>query len=376
MNTHPHSLQQAHNTQNWAPEFPRFSPARRRAGLAALLLMGSLAAGPAFANKADVTPLAVDESFNAAAVAAKAFDAPDVQALKGMRRVAVPVFAVEFITADNVSASTSGFAAAGRAHSALYIKLLGVGEADFQQITNQLYAQFLAELKASGLEVVEAAQVAASASYPKLVASGKPSPVKSDTSIQVSPTGLPGIYGFAGVGGGNSARSKSVFGALADVGSGFAAVGAITDTVALGKELDASLIEVRLRVNFAQLTDENRGFFGRMASTASTSAKVFPSIDNLMVGVQTGPLRSTLTSKHSLALSNQAFADVREKATTAGDVAGAVALGLLKLATGSKDSHSSKELEVVAEPAAYKQVVGQGLAAATGMVVARISAGR
>ncbi len=144
----------------------------------------------------------------------------------------------------------------------------------------------------------------------------------------------------------------------------------------LGTELDASLIEVRMRVSFVQLSDDNKGIFGGLAGAASATGKSFPSIDNIMMGVQSGPMRSTVTSQHTLTLGADAFAEVREKATTTGDVVGAVALGFLKLAIGSKDSSSSKELEVVAEPAAYKSVVGSGLGAAGSMLVARIKAER
>ncbi len=341
----------------------------------AVLSAGLLFAPLASHAKQETTPLTVDASFNAAAAAEKGFTMADTKALKGIKRVAVPVFAVEFITADNVNAQTSGFGAAGRASSSLYYKLLGVGEPDFQAVTDRLYTQFLADLKSSGVEVVEASQVVAAPNYRKLVASGSPAPIKSDTTMMMSPPGL-GIYGFAKMGGGNSSSGRSIFGALSDVGAGFAAVGAIGDTVALAAELDASLIEVRMRVNFVQLSDDNKGFFGRMASSASASGKAFPSVDNVMVSVQTGPLRSTLTLKHSLSLDTAAFAEVREKATTAGDVAGAVAVGLLRLAIGSKDSHSSKELEVVADPVRYKDVVGAGLGSATSMLVARMKAER
>ncbi len=341
----------------------------------AAALAAALTAVPAAQAKEPINPLAVDASFNAGDAAAQGFTITDSQALKGIKRVAVPVFAVEFIVADNVSATTSGFAAAGRSTSSLYVKLLGVGEPDFQAITNALYRQFLADLKASGLEVLEAPAVVAAPSYAKLVASGVAAPIKSDSSIMLSPPGL-GIYGFARMGGGSSGERRGLFSALSDMSAGFSAVGSINDTMQLGTELDASLIEVRMRVSFAQLTDENKGFFGRLSNSSKASAKMFPSIDNLMVGVQTGPRRSTLTGKHQLTLSTDAFADVREKATTGADVAGAVAVGLLKLALGSKDSHSSKELEVVADPAAYATVVGQGLAAAGGMVVARMKAER
>ena len=61
-----------------------------------------------------------------------------------------------------------------------------------------------------------------------------------------------------------------------------------------------------------------------------------------------------MTMKNTLTLNASAFADVREKATTIADIAGAVAVGLLKMAIGSKDSSSSKEMEVVADPEKYR----------------------
>ena len=342
------------------------------AALAACLLAG---AAPPASAKDDTTPLAVDASFDAAAAAAKGFTVLESKVLKGIKRVAVPVFAVEFVVADNVSSTSSGFGGGGRATNALYYKMQGAAEADYQAITDAVYLQFLADLKASGVEVIDAAQVVAAPTYRKLVASGRPAPVKTDSTLTLSPPGL-GIYGMAAMGGGNSAKSKSVFGALSDVGAGFAAVGAITDTIQLGTELDASLIEVRMRVSFVQLSDDSRGFLGRIAGQAAVSGKSFPSVDNIMVGVQSGPLRSTLTMKHTLTLDPAAFSEVREKATTKADVAGAVAVGLLKLALGSKDSFDSKELEVVADPAKYREVVGGGLTSAGRMVVARLAGER
>jgi hypothetical protein len=334
------------------------------------LLSTAFVQGPvAFAKEDPPTPLTVDANFNAVAVASKGFTIADTKALKGIKRVAVPVFAVEFITADNVSAQTSSFGASGRATATSYYKLLGVGEADFQAITDALYANFLAQLKASGVEVLEAPQVIAAPTYRKLVAAGSPAPIKNDSSMMMSPPGL-GIYGFAKMGGGNSSKSNSVFGALSDMGAGFAAVGAIGDSIQLATELDASLIEVRLRVNFAKLTNENKGFFGSMARAAATSAKVFPSVDNVMMGVQSGSWRSTLTMKHTLSLDGAAFSEVREKASTTGDMVGAVAVGLLKLAIGGKDTSGSEEMEVIADPAKYKEVVGGGLNSAASMLVA------
>ncbi len=342
---------------------------------AALLCAGLLFSAPASHAKDETTPLTVDASFNAASAADKGFTIAEGKALKGIKRVAVPVFAVEFIMADNVNSQTSGFGSAGRSSSSLYYKLLGVGEPEFQAITDALYTRFLAELKASGVEVVEASQVAASPIYRKLVAGGSPAPIKTDSTMMMAPPGL-GLYGFAKLGGGNSSSGRSIFSALSEVGSGFAAVGAIGDSIQLSTDLDASLLEVRMRVNFVQLSDDTRGFLGRLAGSASASGKAFPSVDNVMMSVQSGPARGSVTMKHTLSLDTAAFAEVREKATTAGEVAGAVAVGLLRLAIGSKDSSSSKELEVVADPARYKDVVGAGLGSAASMLVARLKSER
>ena len=342
----------------------------------AVLLCTGLLFGSAISHaKDDTTPLTVDASFNPASAAEKGFVIAEGRALKGIKRVAVPVFAVEFIIADNVNSQTSGFGSAGRSSSSLYYKLLGVGEPEFQAITDALYTRFLTELKASGVEVVDAIQIAGSPTYRKLVAGGSPAPIKSDSTMMLAPSWL-GLYGFAKLGGGNSSSGRSIFGALSEVGSGFAAVGAIGDSIQLSTELDASLLEVRMRVNFVQLSDDNKGFLGRFAGSASASGKAFPSVDNVMMSVQSGPARGSVTMKHTLSLDAAAFAEVREKATTAGDVAGGVAVGLLRLAIGSKDSSSSKELEVVADAARYKDVVGAGLGSAASMLVARLKSER
>lgn len=340
---------------------------------AALAATCALFITPAALAAKALEALTVDAAFQPAEMAAKVLTVSDTATLKGITRVAVPLFAVEFVTADNVSASTSGFASVGRASSSLYYKLLGVGEADFQAITEALYADFVRDLAASGLEVVPPEQVLASPTYRKLAAAGSPAPIRSSSAITLSPPGM-AIYGFAkAAAGGNNG---GVFGAIASIGSNMAAVGSAFDSIELGKELGASLIEVQVRVNFVQLTDHNRGFLGRLSGTAATSGQVNPSIGSLLVGVQNGPMRSTVTMKNSLTLDNAAFAEVREKASTTADIAGAVAVGLLRLAIGSKDSSSSSEMEAVADPVRYREVVGAGLGTVRQMLVARLREAR
>jgi len=339
------------------------------------ILVGLLIAAstPAYA-KDQPTSVAVDANFNPATVA-QGFQIPDTKALKGITRVAVPVFVVDFVTADNVRTQTSGFASAGRASSALYYKLLGVGEPEFQALTDAMYLDFLQRLKDSGLQVLGTDELQASASYRKLAAGGKKTPMKSDTNTVLSAQGM-NVYGFARTSSGPPKTSSGLFGALAGMGDGFSAVGDVMESIELAKQLNAATIEVRLRVNFVELTDNNKGFFGRMSSAASTTGKAFPSIDGVMVHVQQAEWRSSMTLNNVLVLDPAVFEVVREKPTTAGDVAGAVLVGLIRLASKSSDSSSSTEMEAIVDPARYKQIIGAGLNSLSDVVVARLKAER
>ena len=344
--------------------------------LAAVAVALSLHAAVGAAHAADApTPVAVDAGFNAAAVAASGFTIADNKALKGITRVAVPVFVVDFVTADNVRTQTAGFGGFSRASSAMYYKLLGVGEPEFQALTDAMYADFLQRLKDSGLEVLGKEEFQAAAAYRKLADGGEKAPVKSSTNTVLTPAGMP-IYGFARMSSGPAKPSSGLFGALSGIGAGFSAVGEVMDSIEVTKQLNAATLEVRLRVNFVELADNNKGFFGRLSNTASTSGKTFPSIDGVMVQVQQGQIRSVMTLNKVLVMDPAVFAEVREKPTTAGDVAGAVLVGLIRLASSSKDSSSSTEMEAIADPARYKQIIAAGMNSLSDVVVARLKAER
>lgn len=344
----------------------------RPALAAALLAVGLLTGAPALHAK-EQPSIAVEAGFNAAEMSGKVFTSPDPAAFKGLSRVAVPLFTVEFITADNVSAETSGFAAAGRARASAYYKLIGVDEPEFQALTDALYADFLRDLKASGLDVVTTEQLLASPTYRKITAGGSASPIKSDSTQMLAPAGL-SIYGFSKASAGG--EKKSLFGTLSSIGAGFAAVSGLTDTIDLQKELGAAIVEVQMRVHFVQLTNNNKGFLGRLSSTASVSGNALPSVRSATLNVQTAATRSVLTLQNPLTFDGSAFSEVREEATTAGDVAGGVAVALLQMATGSKDSSSTEKYEAVADPVKYREVVGAGLGTVREMMLAQLKAGR
>ncbi len=343
-----------------------------------LLSLCALAAewAPTAAQAAKAAPeaVAVDGSFQPVEQAGKLLTVSDASALKGLRRVAVPQFNIEFVTADNVSAETSSFGASGRSSVTGYYKLAGVGEPDFQALAEGFYAAFIRDLQASGLEVVPAAEVAAAPSYRKQLATATPLPLRSDSSVTVAPPGM-AMYGM------NRAQTSTaqpgLFGALSAISTVASAVASSGDNVELQKELGgAALLEVTLRVHFAQLTDNNKGFFGRMAPSASVSAKVHASVTSAKLSVMAGPTASVVSLSNPLLLDASAFSELRKQAKTGSEVAGAVAVGLLRLAIGASGSHSQDSFEAVADTPRYREVVGAGLGSVSQMFAERLKAGR
>ena len=298
------------------------------------------------------------------------------QQLKGITRVAVPQFSVQFVTFDSASAETSGFGAAGRARVTSSYRLAGVAEPEFQAMAEALYAEFLQALQATGLEVLPFAQVAAAPSYAKLAATGVPAPLRGDNAITVSPAGM-SFYGTHRAVASGSNKSGGVFAAIAGISNVASAIGSIGDVQALSKELgDAALLDVHMVVNFVELKNNNKGFFGRLSSTASVSAKTSPSVGSATMGVQAGAYQVQMTLGNPLVLDATAFKEVREQPKTTGDKVGAVAVALLSFAVGSKDSSSSEAMEAVADPARYREVVGGGLGLVGQMFAQRLKAER
>jgi hypothetical protein len=353
---------------------PKTRPFSRRLAPLALALAAASVTLPRAHAKDAPEPVAVDAQFKPEALAGSLLSVSDTKALKGIKRVAVPQFAVEFVVADNVSASTSGFGSAGRASSTGYYKLVGVGEPDFQALAEGFHAAFLKQLQDSGLEVVAAAEVAAAPTYRKLVASGTPLPIRGDAAITVAPAGM-ASYGMNRVQ--TTAAKPGLFGALSNIANVASAVGSVGENETLQKELGgAALVEVTMRVHFAQLTNNNKGFWGKLSDTASVSGKLSAQISSGQMTVMQGPHVGVVALKQPLVLDPAAFSELRKEAKTAGDVAGAVAVGLLRLAIGSKDSSSSESFEAVADKARYREVVGAGMVSLGEVFNARLKAER
>ena len=344
-----------------------------RFNLAAALLAASLAASapaacePAVALTADTRP---------AELAGTVFTTSHPAAFQGLKRVAVPSFQVEFVTRSAAQASTSGFAAAGRTTVTAYYSLVGVGEADFQALTDQLHADFVRDLQALGLEVLPLAQLQASAAYRKLLAAAQPAPLRksggSSASVVMVPAGQ-AVYGAALA----DAKGSSMMGAISNLANAGAMLGAAFDTQDLARELEAKVIDVRLVVDFAKVASSDRNFMSRLSSTASVDAKLQPALlaGVTMMGVQDTVARSVVTLRNPLLFSPDAIGTLREATTTATQ-AGNVAAALINLAAGGNNRSSAADFEAVAEPAAYRASIAANLGQVRQMLVARLQADR
>jgi len=132
-----------------------------------------------------------------ALAATPALDA-SVDAIKGHRRVVIAEFGVEFFT-QIAAASQRGAAGASVA-----TKLDGVGDADFQAITDKAYAETVTALEQAGFEVLDPSVLQDNATYRELDAKyGQPSPyleedkhfgVKPQVSRIFAPTGMRAFY--------------------------------------------------------------------------------------------------------------------------------------------------------------------------------------
>lgn len=335
-----------------------------------LLLSAALCLAP-FAHAArEADPVALGPDFKPAEMSPKLLKASDLAAFKTLQRAAISSFQVEFVTKGSATATAREFGKSGSANTSMSVALTGVAEPDFQAITNQLHADFVRDLQAIGIEVLPTARVLAAPAYQKMAASGGPSPYRKSgggqTSVVMAPDGL-AVYGMGQALGGKS----SLFGALSAMASVGTMAGAISGGIDLQKELDVSLIQVRLTLDFVDLSSSSSSFWGRMSGEASVGATVKPTIiAGAMLSVQNASTGGTLTLQAPLTVQGDAIRELKDVTSTGG----AVALALFAAAIGQ--SASASEKEAVAEPESYRAAVGAGFGSLREMMMDQIKRAR
>jgi hypothetical protein len=288
----------------------------------ALFVCALFVAAPA-AHAKEAPAVTLDAAFRPAEQAEQLIELKDRKWVQGLKRVAVTQFAVEFVTNDAQTARTSSFGGGGASITARWA-LAGVAEPDFQAVTEAFYARFVQDLAASGLEVVPVAEVMAAPTWKKFAADGTAYPQRTDVSVTTAPPGMV-RYGLAKADPGARAQNERGGSGLLGVISAVQGIGAVASTLAsqgdsaqLQKELgEAALLEVKLLVHFVDLVDDNRGFFGRMAGSASVTGTAYPSIRQGGVFVHRNGAVLNMALKAPLRLDGTVFTSVKDQTAQA-----------------------------------------------------------
>ena len=125
-----------------------------------------------------------------------------IDVMPAAKRIAVASFRVAFITDNSVSAQVRGSYLPGRdtsgASSSLYVALKGVDPKTFQAITDKAYADLLAQLAASGREVVPLDQMGEFFASVNATPSDSAKPYakahNGQTANFFAPTGMPLVF--------------------------------------------------------------------------------------------------------------------------------------------------------------------------------------
>jgi hypothetical protein len=197
----------------------------------------------------------------------KLVDVRSIRGAKGYKRVAVPGYRLIFTTRTKVVANAEdwlGGVGGGRssgAKASMEVVLGNMEFANLQSIADAAYADFIDDLKSSGLEVVPLETIKSSASFQKLKMTGstadKPYTKRSRDAktnyLAVSPTDIPLWF-------------TNFDGDISDQGM---SQGNIRAIMAMSKELDTLVLFPIMHVDFATVG----GSGGKFARRASVQAK-------------------------------------------------------------------------------------------------------
>lgn len=310
-------------------------------------------------------PTPIDLNLDARAAASSLVTISDAALYKGIQRVAVPSFHIEFITSGGAASTAREIGKSGSNYASSNYKLVGVAGPELQPLVDRMYADFSAQLAAAGYEVVPADTLRAAPAWRKLTAAGVPSPMERGPGLVLSPTGMP-LVGVPPATGGGLLAGFSAFASVGQMISGAFELQELSNTY------QATMLSVWMRVTIAEATNESSGFLGRMSGTASTSVKFVPMISEARLSAMTNNISSQVEINRPLVVQGEAIREVRDVSSVAGNVA----LNVLKFAIagagGGGGAASVKEYEAVAEPAVFNDVMGRNAAAVRAMLVARM----
>lgn len=321
--------------------------------------------------------------------------------LKGVRRVVVPQFRVEFQVRAESSASDGRYLGGGShasASSSAYVHLKGLDDALMQKITDQAYAAFVQDMNARGIEVIGPDRLAAEPEYEPVLRVGKASGESLETKDSLSRF-------FAPTGGRVYALLRRTDQDRQGLGSGFATAFADMQKeipkaeLALAKKYGAPSLKVLLTVSPARVRASAAAGGGLIGAAVSlmSSTEIKPGLtvteESRLVFRSAGHSEndfkmfggkrffgkkvrdfseegdSAVYLKQDVrvadAISQKGMADTTSGLNKVGNALAPV----LALTLGVSGKH--EEYTIEADPALFERVAGAELAAANRMLIAR-----
>lgn len=290
------------------------------------------------------------------------------EVLPGNKRVAITGFRVAFITSNTVTAQVRASYFLGRdtsgASSKLTVRLAGVDSTAMQALTDRAYADFVAQLRLAGREVVPQEELRDFFAGIDTVATGKPYSQESNQQAATvfSPTGLPlWFHNWDGAWSDRGMFDQKNIRSLADY----------------SQKINAIAIAPLIVVDFAQMSSSgNRS--GILARSAETGAKLALSVSAFSSRViRAEETRSGIVMKGDDAainltqgfVSERSFGTIREVAATDNQATKSVFDAIGKsMGMANAGGAARKQSENVAESsnALYAAAAGEALQNATG----------
>ena len=266
------------------------------------------------------------------AAAEQYVEVENAEKLAGIKRVVIPSFMVEFVTEAKADTRIDGIAMITGAPSNAVVKLVGGNPENFQEITEILYKQTVEQLTAAGIEVVPLEQLKANPTFGEIAAKGEKAPreeeAKAGKGVFHSAHGLPLYYmdevnfipRFEIKLFNNKPREDAFLTFGTKFGAGFATAGIPQLEEKLAKELDATVMKVRLTVMGGMAHVEHSFWTGKTVSVKGAGA--FAPLVNRYAFIKGNGDKSRVSLKTPLTTSEIGqFVDITSAASKAGDVA-------------------------------------------------------
>jgi hypothetical protein len=344
------------------------------------------------ASAAESAPTA-QPTVEAAAPAADAAPKPSVaefvlaerpEALRGVKRVAITTFSVEYMTFLEAKVEGNWGNLIGNKPNDVSVKMVGHDPAGWQVVVDEFYDRLVADLTAAGIEVVPQEELRAAKEYaavakaatelPKEVSgrAGKGTyygardlPVLIQDEVQIFRQG----FKFGG-----RPPEDLYMGVGTKIAAGFSTAGVMNAERALAKKLDAHVLKVRMTVLPTQVSQDHDFWVGGHVETKAAVSLV-PFVNRYLFYTPGGK-DARISVKQDLVSTRAAgeLVDTTSGLSKANQVAG-VGLRVLGALSGLSTPGAigkSKDYEFEVDNAAYPGVVAETLTTAHELFLARL----